>query len=579
MNKVKWGFSLFLALFLVGILSTTTFASDPYNLQTIQNGSGLGVSFTGNTNDAENTSFDLVLKDGVTTVKTYTVLLNSSKQGTFTIPSGDLTVGKVYTVELYYTSDTNHANKLSVSSGLFTNDPHNTKLYQSPDPRVDVNGSGLVNSNATGYNNIKKQRSGQKVHGFYQNNTNSCASCHQTHTSDNGDSLLFKDGTYSTCSACHDGTTGAYNSFSATTSSTPNSIDGTFDITGDTVHGSIHQADGSIKITAAPGGNSDPNSQIWNQNFDCASCHAPHGGGTGDENNLNIDPLGWGGVQYVSAADGGTKDQQNGKLFKNLTVYDSVPTTEGDPYILVRFTATTADISTDTKSIGYLYSRAGVKPGDQVIQTYRWDGTEYVRDYSLWLRDIGYKNPLGPFQNANTVLKDSSGTDITAKDMTVIWRDGFAFGAGVANVSKADVSIGIDVETTSNVRSLYDPTYNGYIPDSGAEMTKYCAACHTDYMTDSATGKTGVLTGFHRHTESGVSGITDQLTCVRCHFAHGTKSAIMKDSSDNLAGSNTEVLSSTDHSSALRRYINMDSCYTSGCHTSTDTSSNLYLKP
>jgi predicted CXXCH cytochrome family protein len=603
MGKVKWSFSLIFAIFLVGILSTAAFASDPYSLKTIQKGSGLEVSFTGDSNNPLDVEgFNLVVKDGSSTLKEYGLIkLDSTNKGIFNIPTGVLTVGKVYTVELYHSSDTEHGTLLSKASAVITDGHNNPLLNQNNSPKktetgstitLDKNGNGLLNSNQTGYNNTKKQRSGQNVHGAYQNNTNSCASCHQTHTAQD-DNLLFKDGVYSTCSACHDGTTGAFNSFTQTNADTSNNVAGTFDISND-AHGSIHQADGSLKITSAPGGNSESSSKIWNQDFDCASCHAPHGAGSNNENNLNIDPLGWGGVQYVSAADGGTKDQQNGKLFIDIPIYPqtdnagntiAIPTSFVTPYILVKTKASDSDIlpgtvAKDVKSAyagNYFWARWGVQSGDQVIQTYRWDGKKYVPDYSLWLRDKGYKSPKGPYKNADTILKDSNDKDLTLDKMTVIWRDGFAFGPDVAKVVKANVSIGIDVETTGDVRSLYDPSFASYIPDSGVEMTKYCAACHTDFMSNPGTNEQGVLTAYHRHTMDEIEGklVSDQLTCVRCHFAHGTKSQIMKDSSEHLA-TVPDSLTDATHSSALKRYINLDSCYTSGCH-SKDSSDKYYL--
>jgi hypothetical protein len=597
MGKVKWSFSLILAIFLVGILSSAAFASDLYNLTTVQNGSGLEVSFTGNSNDpadVEGTQFDLVLKDGSTSIQTLgPIALNSSNQGTLNIPSGVLTPGKVYTIELYHSSDTAHATLLAEASAVVTVGHNSSLLNQANSPKttdnggtitLDKNGNGLENANETGLSPTSKKRSGQKMHGFYQNNTNSCASCHQTHTANNGESLLFKDGTYSTCSACHDGTTGAYNSFSALKSGTSNSIAGTFNVSDDAAHGSLHQADGSLQVSAAPGGNNSTNAAVtgtsvykatWGQDFNCASCHSAHGGGSSEENNLNTDPLGWGGVPYypvgATKADGSkaTQDDANGKLFKGITVQSSVPTTFSTPYILVKTTA--SGVTSDKTKTGYLLDRAGVHNGDAIIQTYRWDGTEYIADFSLWLRSIGYVS--APFQNENTVLYDNSGKDITTTGMTVVWKDGFAFGSGVNNVVSADLSIGIDVETNSkDAAALYDKTDANYVVDSGVEMTKYCPACHTDYITDPATGTNGTLTAFHRHT-----GVTDELTCARCHFAHGTKAQIMKDSSDNNPSVNPETISSDNHSSALRRYVDMDSCYTSGCHNSTDTNNPLYL--
>lgn len=580
MSKIKMSFSLILAIFLVGILSTAAFAKDPYGLKPVQNGLGLDVPFTGNsadTADIAGRSFDLVLKDGVTVLDTYTATLDATKKGKVSIAAGVLQPGTTYTVELYHTDDSAHITLLSKSTALVL-DAHNTGMYQTPDTHVDLDGSGLKNANATGYNNTRKQRTGQKVHGFYQNNTNSCASCHQTHTgADNN--LLFKDGAYSTCSACHDGTTGAYNSFAPVSEENAHSIAGTFNVQTANHNGSLHTADGSLKVSAAPGGNTgaaDTNKQ-WGQEFDCASCHAAHGNGSAGasgENNLSLDPLGWGSVQYYPVGfdkDGkgtlATKDDANGKLFKDLTIKTSVPGTFETPYIIVKINL--ADQA--AVDANYFYKRANVPAGSDIIQTYRWDGSKYVADYSLWLQEKGY-----PYK-ADTVLYNGT-TDITrATGMTVVWRDGFAFGTQVANVTKATISIGVDVETTDDIASLFDSKNTKYIKDSGTQMSKYCSACHTDYLSATRTNNTGLYTTAHRHQTG-----TDSLTCVRCHFGHGSEAQIMKTANDQTyydlikAGQKfdstitdqkaaaIDYLKDPNPSSALKRYTGMAVCY--ACH-------------
>lgn len=613
MSRIKMSFSLILAIFLVGILSTAAFAKDPYGLKPVsQRNLSLLVPFTGNSADAtdvEDRSFDVVLiaPDGTTVVNTYQGKLNASLKGSVTVPAGDLTPGSVYTVKLYHTDDATHATLLSKSSAVVL-DPSNADMYKAEtDPNgnpknsthVDVTGNGLQNDNLTGFNNTRKNRSGQKVHGFYQNNTNSCASCHQTHTAANGESLLFKDGVYSTCSACHDGTTGAYNSFAPVSEENAHSIAGTFNVQTDpaTHNGSLHQADGSLKISAAPGGNKTGGQ--YDQEFDCASCHAAHGSGSAGENNLNTDPMGWATVAYGTDSN----DAKNGKLFKNIPIYDpaSIPTEKGTPYILVK-TTTDADQANVDKN--YFYKRAGVTAGQPIIQTYRWSYNSsthvngYVPDYSLWLQEKGY-----PYK-ANTILYKSayngstapaSGQDITRNpDVNVVWRDGFAWGAGVANVVSAQVAVGIDVETTANMRTLYDSaavnltaddngntikdsngnqTTVSYIPDSGDEFSKYCTACHVDYLSGTRTNDTGVYTTAHRHATD-----QDRLTCVRCHFGHGSEAQIMKDANDNtyydltaagkvFNGKTNDALTyfkDPNPSSALKRYTGMSVCY--ACH-------------
>lgn len=550
----KLSFSLILALFLVGMLSTAAFARDPYGLKPYQGtGNTLVVPFAGNSADSADVAgkaFTLQLKDSSgKVVKTFTATLDSSKKGSVTIPASDITPGTVYTVELFHSGS---STLLSSSTAVVT-DGHNTFSQ----PALDTKGTGLFNANQTGYNNTRKQRTGQKVHGFYTNNTNSCASCHQTHTAADNN-LLMKDGAYSTCASCHDGTMGAKNVWESISSSTIDGIAGTFNYTLGH-NSSIHEADGSLKVSAAPGGNktADSSSAQWGQQFDCASCHAPHGNGSGSENNLNFNPLGWGTVAY-------TDTNPNGKLFKDLTPYNTVPTTESTPYIVVKATGVTQSAI----DANFWWKRANVTAGSTVLQTYRWDGKKYVADYSLWLQEKGY-----PYK-ADSVLKDKSGTDITrTSGVKVVWRDGFAWGSNVSNITSATIALGIDVETSENIRSLYDSNYTGYIPDSGTEMSKYCSACHTDYLSATRSNVTGVYTDAHRHQTA-----TDRLTCVRCHYGHGTDAQLMKDANDNTyytltanggkyAGDSAaalDYLKDPNPSSALKRYTGMSVCY--GCH-------------
>ncbi|MDP4085173.1 MAG: cytochrome c3 family protein [Bacillota bacterium] len=671
MSKIKLSFSLLITILLVGILSTAAFAKDPYGLKPVSQGDGnLLVTFTGNTADSVDynsgpktynaISFDVVLKDStgniVGTSTQYNGTIDTTTgSGSVTIPAGVMTPGDLYSVELYKTADSTHATLLSKATNVVVLNPHNGAMLNTNTPTtkvdangntisIDQNGNGLKNSNLTGYGNPRKNRSSQKIHGFYQNNTNSCASCHQTHTAANGESLLFKDGVYSTCSACHDGTTGAYNNFAPVSTSMTSSIDGTFNVQTAGHNGSLHEADGSLQISAAPGGNKDGGQ--YNQEFDCASCHAPHGAGSNLENNLNTDPMGWGSVPYAAASGQSitytkghsqatittTIDNKNGKLFTygasdiiDLNNGGTIPTTETFPYILVKTTATQDNVvynstsSTTKAAFNYFWNRAGVTAGSLVIQTYRWTddvtydsngkqtGGGYVPDYSLWNRELGY-----PYV-ANTVLKNGN-TDLTSPvdpNLHVVWRDAFAWGSDVATISTAVVSIGIDVETTGNIQSLYDSTYvgditkpvkdangnqlydgygnpeyqNAFIPDSGTEMSKYCASCHVDYASVTRTDVTGVYSQAHRHAT-----LQDKLTCVRCHYAHGSEAQILHDANDNTyftltaAGqvfdnqtgtlTDTQKTTNTNNaisyftdpnpSSALKRYTGMSVCYS--CH-------------
>jgi hypothetical protein len=587
MSKLKISFSLIIALLLVGILSTSAFAKDPFSLKPTQvsESTDLKILFALN----GQTSVDLYVNDSAGVDQ----LGATNGKGVTTSPVvvQGLTPGVVYNVLLYAGgADPATATPLSKSTGvviqpyngqLLHGDQDATKAVYGSDTEVitlDKDGTGLKNANLTGFNNTRKQKSGQKVHGFYQNNTNSCASCHQTHTAANGEYLLFKDGIYSTCSACHDGTTGAYNSFAPADQATTGEIAGTFNVNTSAHNGSLHEADGSLKVSAAPGGNPTPDmttkdakgnltaASVYGAEFDCASCHAAHGAGSAGENNLNADPLGWGAIAYATT----NNDTKNGRLFKDITIYDTVPTSFQTPYVIVKKTLADADISADKTKAGYLYSRVGLVAGDKVLQTYRWSGEKngYKADYSLWLRSTGHVS--APFQNANTLFKAGT-TDVTSK-LAVVWRDGFAYAKAadtsvLDSVTTGQFSIGIDVETgdhDSSAAQLFDTAATNYVYDAGTEMSKYCASCHIDYASDTRTNTTGTYTQAHRHAV-----LQDRLTCVRCHYGHGTEATVMKDANDEtfFSGSHVGKLDyflDPNPTSALKRYTGMAVCY--ACH-------------
>ncbi|PLS04347.1 cytochrome c3 family protein [Neobacillus cucumis] len=589
MSKIKISFSLILTFILVGILSTSVFARGAYWGSLTANGQGFSFKFI-NTSDDPTKDFSVKVYErqdsGEYTLKFTSAELNdvpaypeptgaAAEYRTITIPqSTDPATGVNYQAKIIYKfvlMDGATPTETKFAVNYSHENPALASIANDPNGLLDVDGSGITNANHTGQPGTAKK--GGNTHGFYQNNTNSCAGCHQTHTAANGEALLFKDGVYSTCSACHDGTTGAYNAFATANEETPNEIAGTFNIKTDSTHnGSLHQSDGSIKVSAAPGGNtkSVSGNVIWGNEFNCASCHAPHGSGSTAENNLNMDPLGWGGVEYKALPSGVTlanatesqKDSLNGKLFKDLSIYDidanggKLPASMTTPYIVAKKTVAASDLSTDTKAEGYLYTRANVTVGKKVIQTYRWTGKAYAKDYSLWLRGSS-REP------ANTILT-GAGTGLT-----FVWRDGFAFGdAGAVDaVTKAQISLGIDVETTTDIRSLFDNTFDNYIYDSGTEMSKYCASCHTDYLSNVRTNETGVYTQAHRHTTG-----NDKLTCVRCHFGHGTDATIMKDANDESQFTSANHKNDLSYfvdpnpSSALKRYTGMSVCY--ACHGS-----------
>ncbi|CEG29061.1 cytochrome c3 family protein [Bacillus sp. B-jedd] len=557
MSKAKFSFSMLFALLLVGMLATGAFAKSPFGFEAVQNGSVFDVAFNGLTTDTAGTEFTVTLRDAANAVvETKDIATDIAKKGSYTTPT--LTEGARYTVELAYKSaPTVIVASTSVLVGNYSNAIIDTSS-------VD-HSTNLMNANETGFEGLSKKRSGQKMHGSYQNNTNSCASCHQTHTGEDH-YLLFRDGTYSTCAACHDGTMGAKSVFGAPTNA------GTFG--GSHANNmSVHLSDGSVDIKAAPGGNHADTGK-WAEEFTCASCHNPHG--SDSARLLKSDPAGW-----IKTENDTTSGKTNGGMkFSNRTVYAkaSIPATNVGDYILVKETGVTQA----TIDGNVFYKRAAVPEGSDIVSTYKWDykAKKYIADSSLWIRSDGGRPAV------ETQLKAGADVKKPTADFVFVWKDGFAYSKNsdttAASIDGATFLIGSAIDKVTNNYDFFDSAAPTYVKDSGVQMSKFCASCHTDYLSATYANETGVYTTAHRHQTD-----TDRLTCVRCHFAHGTDATIMKDSLDRglpeltavgapfdpakYAGdANAAKVAATDYlkdpnpSSALKRYTGMAVCF--GCH-------------
>jgi predicted CXXCH cytochrome family protein len=427
-------------------------------------------------------------------------------------------------------------------------------------PDIDTVGkgdNGLNNSNLTGDDasgqlpvaghSVKKNVSGQKTHGEYQNNTNSCASCHQTHTGASA-GLLFKNGEYATCTACHDGTLGYLNVFETDSSKilSATATGGTF---AGTAAGnmSAHMSDGSVKLAAAPGGNHTPgaNDEAWNADFTCASCHAPHG--SYSDRLLHENPNNMGTVPT----------EEGGKKLEDVTVVDSLgaPDETSPEFVVLRTTlAQDASATYPDATVGPVYTAKGLKSGDMVLQlysrqetvlstgnTYSWKaetdpwlhGYEFDDTHSkhywtaftssnvpadvntAWATKYGVEpittdnlkqgEVLGTgfiaFKSPSTTnltysyLKDTdSATKATGKKTDTVqnWVTSLTSG----NLARAYVVNMVDADTTHDGTKGQPNTYNkkadyalwsgGVNAGKGVAMSAYCSACHTDYLAKSA---------------------------------------------------------------------------------------------
>lgn len=513
-------------------------------------------------------------------------------------------------------------NAQTLQEDLTTND---TQLDNGKD---NSNGTGIgAGGQAANHDAVVKNVTDQKTHGEYMNNTNSCASCHQTHTGASP-GLLFKNGEYATCTACHDGTLGFLNVFTASSA-------GTFGGTHDG-NMSAHMANGTVQLTAAPGGNRTPSADPadeegnWNAEFTCASCHAPHG--SYSDRLLHENPNDMGNLP----------EEKGGKKVEGASVVDSLPTADATSpeYLVLRTTLTAAaSASYPDATVGPTYLAKNLKANDIVLQLYSKQETHlstgntyaYKAEKDPWLH--GYEFDDAHIKHYWTAFKGADGyeainTDnlkagevlgngfiayrISAADKDIAFKY-ITTGTNTATVTKK-TSAWIAGLTTGNIARAYvvDLAYNstthqtndailwsgGANAGKGTAASSWCSACHTDYLAKSATtlaeegttppeGGTGTYSHAYRHNTT-----SDTYTCLRCHYAHGTDVSVMVDAQGKnmqqiiddptyftstpkgatqaeLDARTTVVkdyLTDKNTSSALKRYTNMSVCW--GCHTS-----------
>ncbi|MHB9094961.1 MAG: cytochrome c3 family protein [Eubacteriales bacterium] len=413
-----------------------------------------------------------------------------------------------------------------------------------PDTTLWGLSNGLVNANQTGknvdindgssFNDVIKNVGGERTHGEYANDTNSCASCHQTHTASGG-TLLFRNGVYNTCTACHDGTLGAYNVFTSSNA-------GTFGGNPDKAVGnaSVHLATGIMTTAAAPGGNrTGTDANTWGKEFTCASCHAPHG--SYSDRLLSYDPN---GMNHTPALDA-SGSQTGGKLIQNATVvFDAA---------YGKYTA--ADALGKTIPGPWLYGYTYAKP-------------------KIYWTQIRVKDANGVYQYKYSGDPTKSWNDV----VTVNYRGGYFTdpNAKLAGVSASNIQIDVAPVTIVKMNETQTGTLpNGWpvysVSSYASGVNSFCAACHTDYNSNSAQTETGTFSKAFRHRitqglKTGMIGEGTSMVCLSCHFAHGTDKTIQKDARD-VVGANLDV----NASSALKRYVNMSICWK--CHTSSHSES------
>lgn len=489
--------------------------------------------------------------------------------------------------------------------------PGNGMPIEPTKQNANNTGVGVDTNDGSTKSTVIKNLTGHNTHTSYQNNTNSCASCHQTHTA-KGDQLLFADTVYNTCTACHDGTLGFANVFASGETAKMNGA-GTFAGT----HGaSQHMANDTLKIKAAPGGNPDLEGDDktggtgWGENFNCASCHAPHG--SYSDRLLSYNPN---GMASMPASKGGNQ-------LENITVVDTLPLLDtpeniaaAPAIVLLRTEDAVADANGhkkvtvaqynkgtssytkseapwlygyDLRTNGLTYWSRLVKPdatadtSDDVIAAYGstsgvYFDYEHAQAYSTSQAGADALKTAGKGFLARPVVVKMEKNEATHS----IVQAAYYSGSTVAKLGYSD----------QKLKDLgYTVKADGSVSGLGVAMSKFCAACHTDYLQGNSEGKKshfGDLTDMDNNPNAAYRHSTnsDSYTCVRCHYGHGTDAYIMKDSLGRtianlqdptiMAKTGEAVKTPEDAltymqdnnaSSALKKFTNMSVCW--ACHNS-----------
>lgn len=549
MSKLKISASVLIVLFLFGVFSTSAFAIAPAQPKQLT------------ATPVSETSIK-VTWGAVTGATGYNVYWNDglvvSNQNVLEYTATNLAPAEKYKFAIEAVNASSEKSELLVIDEIL-----GLNVY----PEKDTTDMTTINANQTGFGTatndgttsgsvIKSMgmldndgNSGtHRTHGDYQNNTNSCASCHQTHTA-SSKNLLFKNGVYNTCTACHDGTLGFYDVF-ATGENALNGA-GTF---GGTHEGNMssHMANGTVAIKAAPGGN--PNGTgTWIGDFTCASCHSAHG--SFSDRLLNVNPNGM--AQVVASA--------GGQLLEGVTVVSSLPDPGTGPNQVLLYEV----IDAVNKETARYKNDDHAKVGNGALVLYVKKGTVYEpgillssgNSFTGFTPANAKYNPQNGYVTFTNVIADVSG--VTAK-------------IAQPYIIKLDLVDSTEPEHVAlQASGIFIKKSNGpllSVAGEGKKMSQYCSTCHTDYYAHSggADGKWNTQTTYRHSTDS------DSYTCVKCHFAHGTDVTIMRDALgktvEDLVGEGMteekakEYMLDNNPSSALKKFTNMSVCW--ACHNS-----------
>lgn len=399
-------------------------------------------------------------------------------------------------------------------------------------------------------------------HSNFLNNANNCNYCHSLHASKDEMLLtgaLSADGT-STCMGCHDSTTKSYGVKSHNTNAgTMTALRGPS--TGDTSvtysGGSAHDVGIGKLSSQAPGANHTGTTNGWGDSFGCTSCHDGHESLGAAPNVAMLK------YQQITTGDTKTTDFSQTKATDSFDVVTALPTTKTTNYVfLVTRVRTDSWVDTSGRTkYGSFYSKYMQNLANKYSLP---SGTSYVLIPFIWVPGL----PTSATTNGGYVSVNShiAGT-VTGLTGISVAPEGFLYGSIIPTTtgsikgltisfsvnpfrygSDLKGSDGTAVDNYTNGlgdstsvankvdnSSYWDVTSTNYRNGAGNSLSLFCLQCHTDYMSrnhginstnyDASTG--------YRHTNINASSLDgtsgDRLSCTRCHFAHGTDYAMMRD--------------------------------------------------
>lgn len=366
---------------------------------------------------------------------------------------------------------------------------------KNPAERVDLAVYEIFNANRTGHIGVARSDGelfpgylrnldDQKVHNGFSLNTNSCASCHMTHTA-LGRALTFQRSVYNNCTSCHfNDTMTTYNVLAADNLSGGRFYDGDFTGVGERAGVSYHLATGLRTIGDAPGADRT-RPGWWDMPFTCGACHAPHG--SYSSRHLTYNPNGQARRFEPAALTAGA----DGK-YRPALLEDKVP--------WLFYELDSASFS----DYGVVIKNAM----DQVV----------TGEFFIHYRD-GYAVPQG---------------DPGPAPYTITFSQAVMVRFDVQNPGQQNESVLYRAGQVNFCTSCH----SFYLQETAQDGQTYLYTRHAGFEHPINSDISGYAGSLIRNPDLRFrleeEGSEQRLVCLSCHFAHGTDAGLIRDSQFNL---------------------------------------------